>query len=293
MLPIAINHKMTSMCPSLPELDFPFPILPPRCHGVGPMILPARSVTEVDTELAKWLSRRPTILVNLGTHHTSGADSARAMARTLATILAEKDVQVLWELKYDYSHDSLFMQPVQPALSQDRIRIMPWIGPETSAILSHADIVASVHHGGLNSYYEACYAGVPQIVLPAWFDCYQTGPKAEYLGIGVCGNRESAPEVGERGFLEALQKVVDDQEMRARAEKLGKMCRSRRSGREKACDVIAEVAMQQEKKEKKQGRGARSCHSVAWFYLGSPNMLRLEQGAFGKISGSRCHNGQM
>lgn len=252
MLPIAINHDMTSICPSLTELDFPFPVLPPRCHGVGPIVLPAKPVVEVDEQLAQWLSRRPTILINLGTHHTSGAKSARAMARALAIILAEKDVQVLWKLKYDYSHDSLFMQSVQSTISQDRIRIMPWTGPETSAILSHASIVAFVHHGGLNSYYEACFAGVPQVVLPAWFDCYQTGPKAVYLGIGVCGNRDTAPEVGERGFLEALHNVVDDQEMRDKAQKLGKMCRSRRSGREKACDIIAEVAMEQEKKQKKQ-----------------------------------------
>lgn len=242
---------MVSITPSLPEIDCPFE-LPIKCHGVGPIMLPAKSVEEVDKELAQWLRNAPTILINLGTLYVDTTESARSMASVLAAILSQSGIQVLWKLKYNHLHDIQFMQSLQSVVDQDRIRITAWIKPETSAILAHADILAIVHHGGMNTFFEACYAGIPQVVLPAWLDCYSTAGKVEYLGIGVYGNETNAPGVGEDEFLQALRRVLNNDEMKQKAEALGRICRAKRSGREQASDIIDRVAKEAVARQKKE-----------------------------------------
>ena len=62
--------------------------------------MPCKPVKDTDPELALWLTRWPTILTNLGSHHITTASSAGELARGLRNVLASGiDVQVLWKLK--------------------------------------------------------------------------------------------------------------------------------------------------------------------------------------------------
>lgn len=51
-------------------------------------------------------------------------------------------------------------------------------------------------------------AGIPQIVLPLWFDTYDFAHRVEYLGIGVWGSRSQAPTVHGWELGEALIRVL-------------------------------------------------------------------------------------
>lgn len=72
-----------------------------------------------------------------------------------------------------------------------------WLVPDSAAILETANVVLFVHHGGSSSFNEALGSGVPAVVVPFWWDCYVFAVRAEWLGIGIWGIRNSAPGVDE------------------------------------------------------------------------------------------------
>ena len=93
-------------------------------------------------------------------------------------------------------------------------------------------------------------AGVPQLALPQWFDCYDFGARLEYLGIGIYANRKVAPHIEMAEFGQALVTVVGDgkkgtgsvsDSMRRRASELAKICQ-KSGGRVLVCDKILELA---------------------------------------------------
>jgi hypothetical protein len=244
LTPIELDYHpgKLQICPSLPELDFPIATIPENVVGCGPIFLPSPPVSETDPELATWLKRHSTILINLGTLHIPCSATASAMAKSIAAIIDENpDLQVLWKLKYDWKADSQFQELIAPKVAADRVRITSWLVPDTVSILSCGNIACFVHHGGANSFFEACYAGVRQIALPVWFDTYIFAAKVERLGVGVYGSKKSAPEVNSGEFLSALKRVLTDEGMKDKARALGELCRKSR-GRELACDKIAELA---------------------------------------------------
>lgn len=57
-------------------------------------------------------------------------------------------------------------------LASKRVIIASWLMADPTAILQSGHIIATVHHGGANSFFEGCYVGIPQIVLAQWYDTY-------------------------------------------------------------------------------------------------------------------------
>jgi UDP:flavonoid glycosyltransferase YjiC (YdhE family) len=98
-----------------------------------------------------------------------------------------------------------------------------------------------------DSLIEATYAGVPQIILPAWFDLYTLAMRTEWLGYGISGNKGSEPELNAEKFADALVRLLRDkpgeegERIRERAGEIGRMCRKERGDR-KAADAILRVA---------------------------------------------------
>ncbi len=220
------------ICPALPEIDFPF-FVPKNITTAGPILLPARPVSEVDPGLATWLKRKPTILINLG----SG----------LRTVLdRQPNLQVLWKLKFKGSVDDGISSILDKELASDTVRIRSWLTADPYAILQSGQIVCSVNHSGGNSFYEATGAGVPHVALPLWYDCYDFAARVEYLGIGIRANHRNAPRVDAEEFGLALRTIVDDNSAKGRmickrAKVLGEVCR-KAGGRVAACDKIVQLA---------------------------------------------------
>jgi hypothetical protein len=189
-----------------------------------------------------WLKRHFTILINLSSLHIPSSASASAMAKSIAAILdANSDLQVLWKLKYDWKADNQFQELIVPKVAADRVRITSWLVPDAVSILNCGNIACFVHHGGANSFFEDCYAGVWQIALPVWFDTYLYAARVEWLGVGVYGSKKSAPEVNSGEFLGALKHVLIDEGMKDKARDLGELCK-KSPGMELACDKITELA---------------------------------------------------
>ena len=48
------------------------------------------------------------------------------------------------------------------------------------------------------------------MVLPLWYDTYDFAARVEHLGIGIRGNKRSAPRVDGEEFGAALSTIIDD-----------------------------------------------------------------------------------
>ncbi|OAQ60786.1 UDP-glucoronosyl and UDP-glucosyl transferase [Pochonia chlamydosporia 170] len=233
-----------------PEIDFPFDVLPKHMIPCGPIVRPSMPLVDADPELAKWLTKRPTILANLGTHATYDKQHAMEMAGALDIVLKaaeklNKPLQILWKLNrqsdFDLSDDTFKSFGVK---WNDSVRVTTWIDVEPVSILESGYVICSVNHGGANSFFEAVSAGVPQIILPVWGDTYDFAKRAEWLGIGKFGSPKHAPKVNSKELAKILKQVIlgpQAAQFREKATGFAKICRENGGGRRIAAQKILEM----------------------------------------------------
>jgi hypothetical protein len=143
------------LSPSFPETDFPL-YVPDNVISCGPILRPSSSLASSDPALNVWL-KQPTILICLGSHVQSPENDALQMTEAIQTILRDfPDLRVLWKLKYDWESSTRVKNLLGPLVYSERVKIVPWIKPEIISLLESGHVVAYVHHGGANSFFEAC-----------------------------------------------------------------------------------------------------------------------------------------
>ncbi|WVQ76486.1 hypothetical protein IAR50_006154 [Cryptococcus sp. DSM 104548] len=201
------------LCMSTPEADLPA-IIPDKIVCCGPILQAVSPLAEIDHELDLWLAQRQTILISLGSHLQLSHSYATNLLRAISHLLASRlDVQVLWKLVSDgsYDHEEFSREGelgVEMERWGERLKVVRWLKAEPLAILNTGKIICFVNHGGSNSYHEALAAGVPQILLPAWLDCYDFASRVEYLQNGVWGNKSSAPSCSTPELIHAFDQIV-------------------------------------------------------------------------------------
>ncbi|KAF6830911.1 udp-glucoronosyl and udp-glucosyl transferase family protein [Colletotrichum plurivorum] len=244
-----------------PDIDFHFDSIPEYTTACGPIIRAAAPIATVDPEMAAWLRRGPTIYINLGTHIEYDLERAKEMAYALrefldraaeAGFVGEDKFQILWKMprlleegdgEDQTKFDGRWMEFTDILLNElieDRARITHWFTAEPKSILESGHVVCSVHHGGSNSFHEALCAGIPQLTLPAWYDCYDFGWRAELLGIGRLANKKTQAYVNRRelaGYLEEVVIGTKAEEFRQKAKAVSKR-HPEREGRENAAKEI-------------------------------------------------------
>ena len=86
--------------------------------------------------------------------------------------------------------------------------------------------------------------GLPQIILPQWFDLYDMAVRAEYRGIGIYGNKNVAPDIEAIEFGTAVARLVrpgkESEGFRARAKAVAEVCR-KAGGRRTAVDKLIKI----------------------------------------------------
>ncbi|KAF2110238.1 family 1 glycosyltransferase [Lophiotrema nucula] len=227
--------------------SFPLTRMPTNVTCTGPILIESAPAGEQDPELTAWLSRAPTILINLGSLISFDEQRAVAFAQALVSLLDDRtDLQVLW--KYvkagDYSEES-FRAIAEKHTTSDRFRIVTWLEADPIAILETGNIVAFVHHGGAGSYHEALHAGVPHVVLPLWVDHYNIAALVSYLNIGMIGCQESTPQWTSECLASSITSVIDEsgksKVIRDNSKRLGRISKAS-PGRVGAAKVIADLA---------------------------------------------------
>lgn len=91
-------------------------------------------------------------------------------------------------------------------------------------------------------------AGIPQVLLPAWYECYDYATRAEYLGIGIYANKKVAPNVGKEEFANAILRVIgankgEESRFSVKAMELGIVCK-RCGGKKKISQMISEHVLE-------------------------------------------------
>ncbi|KAL7905070.1 hypothetical protein GGI35DRAFT_489300 [Trichoderma velutinum] len=212
------------------DLDYPFDKLPSHVIPCGPIIRPSLDLGKVDQSLELWLARGPTIYVNLGTHLEMTKSEAVEMAAAFRQFLDTTDargrkLQILWKLKIKRVETEDKVTPSSPEqheddvynairrhlgteMDNDQIRLTNWVTAEPKSVLESGHVICSVNHGGASSFNEALCAGVPQLVLPGWADCYDFANRAELIGIGRWGNKKAKPRWQKDELCETLAQVI-------------------------------------------------------------------------------------
>jgi len=108
--------------------------------------------------------------------------------------------------------------------------------PQTK-VIPQVDLV--ITHGGNNTTTESLHFGKPMILLPLFWDQYDNAQRMDELGFGV---RLSTYAFTDQDMLDALEKLLGDDELRARMTKIGALIRER-DGLRAGADIIEAVAL--------------------------------------------------
>lgn len=165
---------------AMPELDYPFPGLGDDVVMCGPIMKPFLALDDSDASLLAWLSRGPTIFINLGSHRAVNEDLAVEMATALRVVMAAAAsaaerlgrpelarLQVLWKLKQTGGtwYRGFTKYPIDEPGSRlhgilggmmdaDRVRVVDWVAAEPLSILDSGHVICYVHHAGANAALE-------------------------------------------------------------------------------------------------------------------------------------------
>ena len=139
--------------PGIVDLDFPFE-KPSNLRLYGPIVLDNVSVRDLDPQLSDWLDAGSTLLMTMGTHFTYTKAQVRAVLRGFLTAL-DPETRVLWKLPQHFSFRDVIDGLLPRIEDKERFKILDWIPVDPFPIMSHRNVVALVHHGGANTYYEA------------------------------------------------------------------------------------------------------------------------------------------
>lgn len=149
------NKDLVWLTQSSLDADFPMSIIPSNVVACGPIFLSTAPAVEQDKELATWLQKAPTVLINLGSSVNYDEKAATEMARAVKELLETSGVQVLWKFNKRREFPDSFLAELQEFIAQGRLRLEKWIKIDPASLLETGNVVLSVHHGGANCYHEA------------------------------------------------------------------------------------------------------------------------------------------
>ncbi|POR38577.1 Uncharacterized protein TPAR_01200 [Tolypocladium paradoxum] len=128
------------------EAGLPLDMIPPHVKPCGPIVLDVVPAEAQDGELAMWLKKASTMLVNLGSGVQYDEQMARAMADALVPVLQSTNAQALWKLSKigEYSDDLL--RPLENYVKSGRLRLETWLNVDPVLLLRTGKETAPVWH---------------------------------------------------------------------------------------------------------------------------------------------------
>lgn len=76
------------------------------------------------------------------------------MVAAVDEVLRRTDAQVIWKFVKNGQYKKDVLEPLQPYISNGRLRLLDWQTVDRMALLETGNIVSSIHHGGSNCYHE-------------------------------------------------------------------------------------------------------------------------------------------
>ena len=148
----SVARSLHTLSFGLPELDFPI-ALPPNVGLYGPVTLDSTPLSKED-ELSEWLDKGRTIMMCMGTHFHYSEAQIRNTIRAFVAGTASTD-QILWKIRNKAKYQHIIDEELENENLKERFKLVEWIDADPGEVMKHENVVAYVHHGGANSYYEA------------------------------------------------------------------------------------------------------------------------------------------
>ena len=143
-----------AICPGVLEIDFPL-VVPDSLSLCGPIILDTAPIETADPELNQWLDRGETVMMCMGTHfHHTESQVKAVISGFLSGINHDSDTQLLWKLSNKSNFEGLIEEALKDPRDKERFKIVDWFEADPASIMKHPNVIAYIHHGGANSYYE-------------------------------------------------------------------------------------------------------------------------------------------
>lgn len=142
------------VCPAVRETDFPV-FIPDYLGLYGPIVLDTAPIEVADPELNRWLDRGETVLMCMGTHfHYSESQVKAVIKGFLGAVARDSNTQFLWKLSGKHKFEKLIDDALRDPRDRERFKIVDWLDADPASIMKHPNMIAWVHHGGANSYFE-------------------------------------------------------------------------------------------------------------------------------------------
>jgi len=155
-LPIrsAPTRAVHVVCPGVREIDFPL-VVPDFLGLYGPIVLDTTPIETADPELNQWLGRGETVVMCMGTHFYYTESQVKAVINGfLGGINHDSNTQFLWKLSGKSKFESLIEEVLKDPRDKERFKIVDWFEADPASIMGHRNVIAFIHHGGANSYFE-------------------------------------------------------------------------------------------------------------------------------------------
>ncbi|SBT66847.1 polyene glycosyltransferase [Micromonospora sediminicola] len=209
-------------------LEYPFDTAPANLRTVGSMV-PRDIVPSADgAELRAWLDAHESVVyVGFGTIMRPTAAQVAALVEVAARLGPEH--QVLWKLP-------AARHPLLPPAGElpANLRVESWL-PSQVEVLAHPHVRVFFNHAAANAIHEAAWFGVPQLVMPFWFDCYDGAVRVVDAGIALAVEHEDPLDVDD--VVDKLGRLLSDPSFRDRAARW-RDCLRRAGGVTAAADLV-------------------------------------------------------
>ena len=150
----ATTRALHVICPGVRETDFPLDV-PDNIGLYGPIVLDTTPIEISDPQLNLWLNRGETMLMSMGTHfHYSETQVKAIIHGFLSAVSQDSNTQLLWKLSGKSKFEDLIEEALRNPKDKARFKIVDWIEADLTSIMKHPNVVAWIHHGGANSYFE-------------------------------------------------------------------------------------------------------------------------------------------
>eukprot|EP00057_Strongylocentrotus_purpuratus_P032205 XP_786929.4 PREDICTED: UDP-glucuronosyltransferase 2B1 [Strongylocentrotus purpuratus] len=209
-------------------IEFPFPISPNVIPVGGG--LTAWPPTQLDQELEDFMESsgdHGVILFTLGTYFGEITIIQPGFAEQFAKAFRRLPQKVIWQMK-----DPLGEIDVSP-----NVKVKPWV-PQND-LLGHPKTRVFLYQGGNNGFQEACYHGVPIVVVPLHADQFDVAARVVARGMGKKIDKMAASA---DVIYDTLQDVISDPKYAAVAKEVATIIRERpMQARERAAFWIEHV----------------------------------------------------
>ncbi|CAO1637611.1 unnamed protein product [Parajaminaea phylloscopi] len=196
------------------------------------------------------------VYVNMGSMFVWTAEQLSACIEALRDVhdLTGSKTRFLLKVNRPVGPDNDFTSLAQlPAY----IKLTHWIECQQS-VYRHPAVKVFVHHGGGNSFNEAVYFGLPQLVLSQWLDTHEYASLAQRFGLGL--QSSSPPHLQTIDIREKLLRLLGPEWSKFKANANLWSIRSKLGGGPAAAARLLEVHAENAKGQNvRQRREPRLC----------------------------------